>query len=65
MVQGYPLVWVLPDPGEAEIELVLPPLPGAALQGLFQSSTDAWSLFRDQTLHFINAVSPLTQLYGE
>lgn len=50
--------------GSRNLELVLPPLPGAAPQSPFQSSTDVSSLFRDQTLHFINAVSPLTAPQG-
>lgn len=50
--------------GGRNLELVLPLLPGAALQGPFQSGADVWSFFRDQTLRFIKAGSPLTALRG-
>lgn len=50
--------------GSRNFELVLPLLLGAAPQSPFQSSADVWSLFRDQTLCFINAVSPLRALQG-
>lgn len=50
--------------GSRNLELVLPLLPGATLQSPFPSTADTWSLFRDQTLRFINAVSPLIALWG-
>lgn len=50
--------------GSRNLELMLPLFPGAALQDPFQSRADVWSFFRDQTLHFIKAGSPLTALRG-
>lgn len=50
--------------GSRNLELVFSLLPEAAPQSPFQSSTDMWSLFRDQTVRFINAILPLTAQRG-